>query len=83
MITLYGRFKGKTGFMWHCLPISDLSTSKIPFRKWIATLLHQQSAVQGRREGWLSIKRDGRTRAQIRDYDEGYFSHYMGLFQAS
>mmetsp|Transcript_35888 Transcript_35888/g.85574 ORF Transcript_35888/g.85574 Transcript_35888/m.85574 type:complete len:423 (+) Transcript_35888:1865-3133(+) len=80
MITLYGRFKGETGFRWHCLPISDLSASQIPFRKWIASLLHRRSVVQGRQEGWLFVKKDGKTRAQIRDYD-GDFAHYMEVLR--
>ena len=33
MITLYGRFKRKTGFRWHCLPVYDYNRSSIPFCK--------------------------------------------------
>ena len=80
MVALYGRFKGETGFRWHCLPISDSSRSNIPFRRWIAQLMHRRTVVQGRVEGWLFVKKDGETKAQIRDYD-GDFSTYMGLLK--
>ena len=30
MITLHGRFKGETGFWWHCLPICNDNRSGIP-----------------------------------------------------
>ena len=80
MITLYGRFKGETGFRWHCLPISDLSRSRLPFRKWISTLLQRRVETQGRSKGWLFVKKDGRTRAQIRDYD-ALFLQYLELLR--
>ena len=80
MITLYGRFKGETGFRWHCLPISDLSRSRLPFRKWISTLLQRRVEIQGRSKGWLFVKKDGRTRAQIRDYD-ALFLQYLELLR--
>ena len=80
MIALYGRFKGETGYRWHCLPISDRSRSRLPFRKWISTLLQRRSELQGRTNGWLFVKKDGRTRAQIRDYD-ALFLHYLELLK--
>ena len=46
----------------------------------MATLLHRRSVVQGRRDGWLFVKRDGKSRAQIRDFD-GDFSHYMEMLK--
>jgi len=34
--------------------------------------------VQGRTKGWLFVKKDGKTRAQIRDYNSS-FLHYLEL----
>ena len=42
MITLFGRFKGETGHMWHFFPICDHNRSGIPFRTWIGRLLHRR-----------------------------------------
>ena len=36
MVTLFGQFKGKTG--WHCLPIYGRNRS----RKWVGKLLHRK-----------------------------------------
>ncbi|KAL7526003.1 hypothetical protein ACHAXR_001264, partial [Thalassiosira sp. AJA248-18] len=68
MVTLYGRFKGETGFRWHCLPVSDRTRSGIPFRKWVGRLMHRRVILQGRREGWFLSRKDG-SRARISDYD--------------
>jgi hypothetical protein len=75
MLTLYGRFKGETGYRWHCLPICDHTRSSIPTRKWMSRLLHRRVYVQGRRTGFLLQKQDGR-RVKISDYD-GEFQDYM------
>lgn len=78
MVALYGRFKGETGFRWHCLPVSDKTRSGLPVRRWVSTLLWRRKEVQGRTNGWLFVKEDGKTRAQIRDYDSS-FLHYLEL----
>ena len=74
VITLHERFKGKTGFWWHCLPIFDLNQSGTPFRKWVGLLLHWRVTIQGRNADWLFQK--GRSRARLRDYDV-MFIHYI------
>ena len=56
MATLYGHFKGGTGFRWHCLTVCDRNRSGIPFRKWIGRLLHRRVTVQKRNSGWLFKK---------------------------
>ena len=35
MVTLHGRFKGKTGLRWHCLPLAVNNYSKITYKLWI------------------------------------------------
>ena len=32
MITLQGKFKGEDYLCWHCLPLADVSASKVPSR---------------------------------------------------
>ena len=56
MLTLYGRFKGETGYRWHCLPICNHTRSSIPTRKWMSKLLHRRVYVQGRSTGFLLQK---------------------------
>ena len=68
MATLYGRFKGETGFCWRCLPICDESRSGIPRRRWLGRLMHRRAEIQGRTEGWVFEASPGR-RARISDYD--------------
>ena len=75
MITLYGKFKGETGFRWHCLPVCDSSRSNIPFRMWIGRLLHRRVHIQERVSGWL-LQRGKNRRAKIVDYDPD-FHYYM------
>ena len=70
MATLYERFKEKTGYRWHCLPVCDNNRSGIPFRKWIGRLVSRRVNIQGRRDGWLFMRK-GR-RALIRDYDDAF-----------
>ena len=55
MVNLYGRFKGETGFRWHCLPICNKNRSGIPFRKWIGRLMHTRLFREGKSGGWLFI----------------------------
>ena len=67
MIPLFGRFKGETGYRWHCLPISDRSRSGIPHRLWLARLMSRRVDIQGRRNGWFLQQGRGR-KARISDY---------------
>ena len=85
MVTLFGRFKGETGHMWHYLPVCDRNRSGIPFRKWIGRLLHRRVMVQKRSEDWLSKK--GKQRARFSNFDKMFVyyvtrvhSLYPGLF---
>jgi hypothetical protein len=78
MVTLYGRFKGETGYRWHCLPIADRTRSGLPNRLWIGRLMKRQVALEGRTEGWLFRK--GKRRAKISDYDSD-FIYYLGALQ--
>ena len=71
MATLYGRFKGETGYRWHCLPICDSSRSGIPRRLWVGRLMHRRVEVQGRTNGWLFRGPKGR-RARIKDFDSDF-----------
>ena len=69
MITLYGRFKGENiGNRWYCIPISDESRSNIPFRKWVKRLMIRQVHKEGRRQGWLFMRKGKRGR--VRDCDD-------------
>ena len=77
MIPLYGRFKGETGYRWHCLPISDRSRSGIPHILWLGRLMARRVNIQGRRNGWFFQQGTGR-KARISDYDPD-FLYYMGL----
>ena len=81
MIALYGRFKGETGYRWHCLPICDDNRSGIPFRKWIGRLMHRRVIVEGRSGGWLFSKPNG-TRARMSDYNDGFVDCMYGLHES-
>ena len=76
MITLYGCFKGKTRFRWHCLPVCDHNQSGVPFRKRIDRLLRHRVTVQKRNSGWLFKKRNRCANLSLRDLDE-LFVHYI------
>ena len=47
MITLRGKFKGENNLRWHCIPIGDLSKSRIPSRRWISRLLLRHTQLEG------------------------------------
>ena len=79
MVTLYGRFKGETGFRWHCLPVVDRTRSGLPNRLWLGRLMRRRVGLQRRTKGWLFSKGKGR-RARISDYDAD-FLYYLGLLQ--
>ena len=79
MVTLYGRFKGETGFRWHCLPVVDRTRSGLPNRLWLGRLMRRRVCLQKRTKGWLFSKGKGR-RARISDYDAD-FLYYLGLLQ--
>ena len=36
MITLQGKFKGEDYLRWHCMPLADLSASKVPSCRWLS-----------------------------------------------
>ena len=71
MMTLYGRFKTEMNERWHCVPISDNTRSKIPFRRWLERLLHRRVNVQGRTTGWLFSKPNG-NREKFATFDEEF-----------
>ena len=71
VVTLHGRFKGETGYRWHCLPICDASRSGIPRRRWIGRLMHCRVEVHGRTDGWVFRAPSGR-RARVSDYDSDF-----------
>ena len=68
MITLRGKFKGENNLRWHCLPLADLTKSRIPTRRWISRLMWRRSGREGNRAGFLFAKRNGK-RASLGDYD--------------
>jgi hypothetical protein len=68
MVTLKGRFKGEAGHRWHCVPVSVANRSGIPFKLWIARLLHRRVVIQNRTTGPLFISFTGRL-CRIRDMD--------------
>jgi hypothetical protein len=78
MVTLYGRFKGETGYRWHCLPIADRTRSGLPNRLWLGRLMKRRVVHQERTEGWLFRK--GKRRARISDYDAD-FLYYLGALK--
>ena len=45
MATLYGRFKGETGYRWHCLPICDSSRSAMASAVSIAIRMNSTSSL--------------------------------------
>ena len=51
MVTFCGKFKGESGYRWHCLPISDRTRSGIPCRLWVGRLMHRRFNLQGRSDG--------------------------------
>ena len=69
-VTLYGRFKGETGYRWHCLPIADRTCSGLPNRLWLGRLMKRRVVLQERTEGWLFRRR--KQRVQISDYDADF-----------
>ena len=73
MVTLYGRFKGETGYRLYCLAICDHNRGSIPFRKWIGWLLCRRVMVQKRESGWLFL-REGRW-AKISNFDEMFLQY--------
>ena len=82
MITLHGRFKGETGFRWHCLPVSDQTRSDTPLRMWIGRLLYRRVHIQGRSTGWL-LQRDEQQRVKIINYDPDFHSYMEELNNVS
>jgi hypothetical protein len=60
MVTLKGRFKGEAGHRWHCVPIAIENRSRIPFKRWLARLLHRRVTLQGRTGGPLFLSGDGK-----------------------
>ena len=66
MITLRGMFKGEDQMRYHCLPIADLSRSRVPSRLWLSRMLSRQYKA-GRRSGYFFVK--GKRRARILGYD--------------
>ena len=80
MATLYGKFKGESGYRWHCLPISDQTRSGIPCRRWVGRLMHRRVNLQGRSEGWLLQRSKGR-KVRVCDYDSDFLYYMMELHQ--
>ena len=79
MITLKGKFKGENNLRWHCVPIADLTKSKIPTRRWISRLLSRRVRVEGHRTGYLFARPKGR-KASLGDYDP-LFRDYLARAQ--
>ena len=71
MVTLKGRFKGKTGETWHILPLVDIKESVIEVRKWVVRWLEVLMEQYGRLEGWV-FRGKGGERLRIQDLDEGF-----------
>ena len=82
MVTLHGRFKGESGFRWHCLTTSDQTRSRIPFRLRIGRLLSRRIIKQGRTGGWL-LEGPKRRRVKIADYDPEFLFYMEELLAQS
>jgi len=67
MITLKGKFKGEDYLRWHCLPLADVSKSKVPSRRWLSRLVSRKISA-GKMTGWL-FARSAKKRGTIADYD--------------
>lgn len=68
MITLRGKFKGEHNLRWHCVPLADVSKSRIPSRCWISRLLRRRMILEGCKVGFLFARRNG-AKASLGDYD--------------
>ena len=75
MITLRGKFKGENNLRWRCIPIRDLSKSRIPSRRWISRLLLRRTQLEGCTKGFL-FARANRDKASLKDYNP-LFKDYM------
>ena len=63
---------------YHCLPIADLSRSRVPSRLWLSRMLSRQLKA-GRKSGFFFVK--GKRRARISDYDPT-FRAYLARVRA-
>ena len=68
MWALQGKFKAEKGERWYCVPIADVTRSKLPFRKWFDRMEWRVLEVEGRRDGWYFTKADG-SRATFTYFD--------------
>ena len=59
IIGLFGRFKGKEGHRWHCLPISDATRSGIRARAWISLFLPSSPGKGSEEDDGLSSLQAG------------------------
>lgn len=70
VLALLGRFKGEEGERWHMLPISEVTRSNFPTRRWMERGLQRRTAA-GRSRGWYFQRSNGR-QAKLRDYDDDF-----------
>ena len=63
----------------YCVPITDLTKSKIPTQRWISRLLSRRVRVEGHRTGYLFARPKGR-KASLGDYDP-LFRDYLARAQ--
>ena len=68
MIMLRGKFKGENNLRWHCVPLADMTKSRIPTRRWVSRLLSHRIHWEGNRSGYLFSRRNGK-KASMGDYD--------------
>lgn len=81
MLTLHGKFKGKTGLRWRCVPIPIKTRFNLPIWKWFNRAVRRRVKIEKWEVGWFFA--DDKGQKQKMTYYDAFLTNHMNMSAAA